>query len=279
MREKKWIPYALVAPSFIVIVLFVVVPMFNAFARSFQEEKTGNFTWDNYRYFFTDELQIQNLLYTLYIVLLTVILTIIISYILAIFLRFSKSHISKWMGWLVLLPRFIPGMVAVYSVILMIKDAGVISRLANLFGLTLNLGWMYDVEGIVLMNLWFNILFSTLILLAALSNVKDMHIEGIRDVGGNKWHILTKLLLPMTYKDIFMSMTFVYMGNIGSFTTPFLMGANHPKMIGVELFNQFNSYMAYERAAALSVITFLLSAVAAIAYIRTNMKEDVWEQG
>lgn len=279
MSEKKWFPYLLVAPSFIIVITFVIIPMINSILRSFRDAEDGSFTWDNYMFFFTDEVQRQNIIYTLVIVIVTVALTLVISYLLAIFLRFSKSKVAGWMGWLVLLPRFVPGMVAVYSMILMIRDAGVLSRIAALFGYELSLGWMYEIEGIVLMNLWFNIPFSSLILLSALSNVKDSYVEGLKDVGGNNWDVLTKLLLPITYKDMFMSMTFVFMGNIGSFTTPFLMGGNHPKMMGVVLYDQFNSYMAYERAAALSVIMFIFCSFAAVAYIVSNLREDAWEKG
>lgn len=276
--KRWWVPYALVLPAFLVILLFVIYPMFSAIRLSFIHPETSAFTFENYAYFFEDEIMRGNLFYTLEIVLWTVLFTFIFSYLLAAYLRFSTSRLSRMVGNLTLLPRFIPGLVAVYAVILMIKDAGVLSRIANWFGIQLSLGWMYNMEGIILMNLWFNIPFSTLILLSALSNVKDSYVESLKDVGGNNWHVLTKLMLPMTYKDIFVSMTFVFMGNIGSFTTPFLMGRTNPKMLGVVLYDQFNSYMAYERAAALSVIMFLICSIAAGAYIWSNMKESVWEK-
>lgn len=276
--KRWWVPYALVLPAFLVILLFVLYPMVSAIRLSFVHPETSALTFENYAYFFQDEVMRGNIVYTLEIVLWTVLLTFIFSYILAAYLRFSKSRLSRIIGNLTLLPRFIPGLVAVYAVILMIKDAGVLSRMANWFGIQLSLGWMYNMEGIILMNLWFNIPFSTLILLSALSNVKDSYVESLKDVGGSHWHVLTKLMLPMTYKDIFVSMTFVFMGNIGSFTTPFLMGRTHPKMLGVVLYDQFNSYMAYERAAALSVIMFLICSIAAGAYIWSNMKENVWEK-
>lgn len=276
--KKAWVPYALVLPAFLVIALFVIYPMTSAIRLSFVHPETNHFTFENYTYFFQDEIMRGNIYYTLEIVLWTVLVTFVFSYILAAYLRFSTSKMSRLIGNLTLLPRFIPGLVAVYAVILMIKDAGVLSRIANWFGISLSLGWMYNIEGIILMNLWFNIPFSTLILLSGLSNVKDSYVESLKDVGGSNWHILTKLMLPMTYKDIFVSMTFVFMGNIGSFTTPFLMGTTNPKMLGVVLYDQFNSYMAYERAAALSVIMFLICSIAAGAYIWSNMKESVWEK-
>lgn len=63
-----------------------------------------------------------------------------------------------------------------------------------------------------------------------------------------------------------------------TFTTPYLMGGNHPKMLGIALFDQFNKYLAYNRAAALSVIMFLICAVSAGVYIYTNLKDKDWEK-
>ena len=123
------------------------------------------------------------------------------------------------------------------------------------------------------MNLWFNIPFVSLIILASLSNVKRSSIEAARDIGASYLVILQKIIIPMTYKGILVAMTFVFMGNVGSFTTPFLMGGNHPKMLGIAVYDQFNSYMDYERTAALSVIMFLICSVAATFYIMSNLKQ------
>lgn len=278
-RHNRWAPYAMVLPAFLIVAIFVAYPVFNAIQLSFQDKETQNFTWNNYTYFFTDPVQQQNILYTLKIVLITVFLTLLFSFILALYLRFSNSKISKIVGQLTLLPRFIPGLVAVQSVLILIMDGGVISRLAKLFGFDFNLGWMYTEKAIIAMNLWFNIPFSTLIILASLSNVKNSYIESARDIGCGWFSIFSKIIFPLVYKDILVAMTFVFMGNIGSFTTPYIMGGTHPKMLGIALFDQFNSYMDYERAAALSVIMFLFCLGAAIVYVYTNMKENTWEKG
>ena len=47
----------------------------------------------------------------------------------------------------------------------------------------------------------------------------------------------------------------------------------------VLLYQQTGTYMNYERAAALSVLMFLLCMGGALVYIRSNMREDVWEKG
>ena len=128
------------------------------------------------------------------------------------------------------------------------------------------------------MNLWFNIPFATMLLAASMSKINDSTIEAARDAGAGKLRILKDMIFPLTYRDMFVAATFVFMSNISSFTTPYLMDGNHPQMLGIDLYNQFNN-MHYELAAALSVIMFLFSALSASVYVYTNMKESGWEKG
>lgn len=278
-EEKRWVPYLMILPSIIVILLFIAYPILNAVELSFIDGETGEYTLSNYTYFFVDDIQRANMIYTLRIVLITVFISILVGYGLAIYLRFSDSKIAKLIGQLTLLPRFIPGLVAVQSVLVIIMDGGVVSRIAQWFDIQYNLGWMYSDKAIIFMNLWFNIPFATLIILASMSNVQDSFIESARDAGSKWGTIFSRIILPLTYKEAIVAGTFVYMSNIGSFTTPYIMGGTHPKMLGIVLFDQFNAYMEYERAAALSVIMFLLCIVAAAIYIWASMRQKVWEKG
>lgn len=280
MKEKafaKIFPYLLILPSLILLAGAVFYPIAASLLRSFSLEE-GGYGLDNYLYFFTDKIQRNNIIYTLEIVMITVIMAIAISYFLAIYLRFSNTWASRMIGRLYLLPRFIPGLVAVNGMIIVIRDSGLINRISQLFGLNIQLGLMYNGKGIVLMNLWFNIPFATMLLAASLSKIQDSTIEAAKDAGAGKFRILKKMVFPLTYRDIFVTATFVFMSNISSFTTPYLMDGTNPQMMGISLYTQFNNGH-YEKAAALSVIMFLFSVLSAIVYVYTNMKENEWEKG
>ena len=112
----------------------------------------------------------------------------------------------------------------------------------------------------------------------ALSKIPDSTIEAARDAGAERFRILRQMILPLTYRDLFVAATFVFMSNISSFTTPYLMDGNNPQMMGISLYTQFNNGH-YEKAAALSVIMFLFSVLSAAVYVYTNMKENEWEKG
>ena len=280
MKEKtllqKILPYLLVLPSMLLLVVVVLFPIISNIGRSFQLEE-GGMGLDNYIYFFTDPIQVNNILYTLKIVVITVLVCIVIAYLLAMYLRFSNSRVSRLIGNLYLLPRFIPGLVAVNGMITIIRDSGLINRIGQLFGLNIQLGLMYNEKGVIMMNLWFNIPFATMLLASAMSSIPDSIIEAAQDAGANKVKLFFNMILPLTYKDVFIAITFIFMSNIGSFTTPYLMDGNNPQMLGIALYTLFNNFH-YERASALSVIIFLMSAVSAVVYIHTNMKEQEWEK-
>ena len=62
--KEKLAAYGMVLPAFLVVMLTVAYPIVSAVIQSFQDGSTGGFTLANYAYFFTDEIQRMNLLYT-----------------------------------------------------------------------------------------------------------------------------------------------------------------------------------------------------------------------
>ena len=229
-KKHRWLPYLMVLPAFSIMVLVVVFPIVNTVARSFRTAD-GQFTLDNYAYFFTSAEALQSLLFTLAEALTVMALSVVLSFLLALYLRFSKSPVSRALGKLYLLPRFIPGIAAVYAVMNVIKDSGSINRIAAAFGVDYKPGLLYDLKGIILSNLWFCIPFAAMMMSAALSSVNDSYVESARDAGCSWRDVLCRIILPLTYKDVIVSATFILMGQVGAFTIPYLTGKKNKKML------------------------------------------------
>ena len=268
-------------PALLLSLGIVIYPIINTIIRSFKEPGTGAWSLCNYTFLFTDKVASASIWYTVEVAIATVVLSIALSYLLALFLRFSHSKIAHWIGNLYLIPRFIPGLVAVYAMMTIVRDSGLLHRISMLLPTTsvfydFKPGLLYNTSGILLMNLWFNIPFATMIITAALSSISESTIESARDVGAGPVRTFFKVILPLSYKDVLIAATFVFMSNISSFTTPYLIGANFPQMLGVYLRQQFSNYN-YEIAAATSVVIFGFSSISAIVYLYTNMKNRAWE--
>ena len=268
-------------PPLLVSLGMVIYPIIQTIIQSFQDPDTKAWTFGNYVYLFTEKVPKAAIWYTFENAVLTVVLSVSISYMLALYMRFSDSKISKLIGNLYLLPRFIPSLVAVYAMMTIIKDSGLLYRLSLHLPETSKLygfkpGMLYNMKGIQFMNLWFNIPFATMIIVAALSGISESIIESARDIGAGKLRVFFQFILPLSYKDVLIAVTFVFMSNISSFTTPYIIGPNHPQFLGVYLRKLFSN-MEYELAAAVSVVIFLFSSASAFVYLYTNMKESAWE--
>lgn len=268
-------------PPLLVSLGMVITPIIQTIIQSFQDPETKAWTFANYVYLFTEKVPKAAIWYTFENAVLTVVLSVGISYLLALYMRFCDTKISKLVGNLYLLPRFIPSLVAVYAMCTIIKDSGLLYRLSLLLPETSKLygfkpGMLYNMKGIQFMNLWFNIPFATMIIVAALAGIPESIIESARDIGAGKLRVFFEFILPLSYKDVLIAVTFVFMSNISSFTTPYIIGPNHPQFLGVYLRKLFSN-MEYELAAAVSVVIFLFSSASAFMYLYTNMKESAWE--
>jgi ABC-type spermidine/putrescine transport system permease subunit I len=279
---KKWkqqvFGLVLVLPSFFVICLLVVYPIARSVQTSLQDPKTKAFSFINYHQIFTEPFMVGNIKYTLVVVAFTVVIVGVLSYLLSLYITFTDSWFSRMIAKLYIIPRFIPTIVAVYAILNVIKDTGALNRIVLvLFGIDWKPSLMYTQKGIILSNVWFNIPFSTMLISAGLQGIPRSIIESARDVGAGKLRVFLNMILPLSFNDFLIAMTFVFMGNVAAFTTPYLIGARAPMMLGVAVQQEFSTFQNMERSAAISVFLFLLSALMGGFYIYKSLKANKWE--
>ncbi|MCZ8516636.1 ABC transporter permease subunit [Paenibacillus filicis] len=263
----------MVIPSFLLLLVIVVIPIVISFKESLTN-KTGGYDLSNYQYLFTDKLMRSNIIFTLQVTIISVILVLIISYALAAYMRFNNGTTVIWIRKLYMIPIFIPSVIATYGLIQLLGNHGWVARIL----MTTHMGtlprFIFDMKGIIIANLWFNIPFTTMLLGSALSGVPNSVIESAKDVGASGLRIFFRFILPLTYKTMLVAVTFVFMGVIGSFTAPFLIGPNAPQMLGVSMDQIFSVFQDRQLAAATAFFTFMLCSVMGYFYIRSMIKEE-----
>jgi ABC-type spermidine/putrescine transport system permease subunit I len=276
--KQKAFGILLVLPSFFVICMLVVYPITRSVQISLQDPATKAFSLVNYRQIFTEPFMVGNITYTLVVVVFTVLFVGVLSYLLSLYVTFTDSWFSRTVAKLYIIPRFIPTIVAVYAILNVIKDTGALNRIVlALFGIDWKPSLMFTQKGIILANVWFNIPFSTMLISAGLQGIPRSIIESARDVGAGKLRVFVSMILPLSFNDFLIAMTFVFMGNVAAFTTPYLIGARAPMMLGVALQQEFSTFQNMERSAAISVFLFLLSALMGGFYIYKSLKANKWE--
>lgn len=260
----------LVLPSFLTLLVLVIYPVALAVMESFQNE-SDVLTLENYIYIFTEPLVLQNIRHTLVVTVISCLLILGISYILAIYLNFSHSIFSKIINKLYFIPLFIPGVIAIYGFINFYRDNGWVARMIGENNMP---SIIYDMKGLLMINIWFNIPFTTMLLLSALQAIPNSVIESAKDAGASKLRLFIHFILPLSYKTMLVAVTFLFMGLIGSFTAPFLIDRNAPQMLGVSMQQHFSVYNEIGQSSALAVFMFLLCSIVGYIYIQNNMKKS-----
>ncbi|ALS28088.1 ABC transporter permease [Paenibacillus sp. 32O-W] len=263
---------AMVLPSFAILMIIVVIPIIQSLIMSLSNGE-GGYDLSRYQFLFTDKGMRTNIVYTLRITLITCALVLIVSYSLALYMRFNSGKLVEWIRKTYMIPLFIPGVIATYGLINLLGNHGWLARLLSPLGIELP-RIIFDEKGIIIANLWFNIPFTTMLLSSALTGIPASIIESAKDVGAGKLQIFLRFIFPLSYKTFLVALTFVFMGVIGSFTAPFLLGANSPQMLGVSMQQVFSVFRERELAAAMAFFSFLLCSVLGAFYIRSMAKEE-----
>ncbi|WP_437828291.1 ABC transporter permease [Niallia taxi] len=260
----------LVMPSFLTLLVLVIYPVALAIMESFQNEEDV-FSLENYQYIFTEPLILQSIQHTLVITFISCFLTLGLSYILAIYLNFSNSIFSKIINKLYFIPLFIPGVIAIYGFLNFYRDNGWVARIIGENNVP---SIIYDMKGLLMINVWFNIPFTTMLLLSALQAIPRSVIESAKDTGASRLRLFIHFILPLSYKTMLVALTFLFMGLIGSFTAPFLIDRNAPQMLGVSMQQHFSVYNEIGQSSALAVFMFVLCSIVGYVYIQNNMKKS-----
>lgn len=263
----------LVIPSFLILCFVVIVPIILSINESFKDGD-GNYSLKQYIFLFTDKVSVTNIMFTLKLTIISVIMVLLIGYALAVYMRFSGGKLVAGIKKMYMIPMFIPSVIASYGIINMYGNHGWLSRILLLFGSEALPKIVFDYKGIILANLWFNIPFTTMLLSSALAAIPSSTIESAKDIGASRLQIFFRFILPLSYRTMWVAVTFIFMGIIGGFTAPFLIGPNSPQVLGVSMRQIFSAYQDTQLASANAVFMFVLCSLMGYFYIRTMIKDD-----
>ncbi len=276
LRSSNPWAYLLVAPPFLLMLLLILYPAVVSVIRTLLPSVDGvrRFGIENYQAFFSDPISVRNLVFTLFVTFVTLGLLFAVCFPIALFLRFSKHWTTSWIQGLALFPLFVPGIILAYALIRFLGPNGLFETLLELttgFG-----GYRTPYlrpSGAVIGLIWESIPLTVLILTAGLSQVPDGMLESARDVGAGRLRIFYRIVLPLVSRSVLIAFSLNFLGIIGSFTLPYLLGPASPEMMGVFMQRTFGDARAPERAETQAVITFLLCSVVGFLYVRAAVRQ------
>lgn len=271
--NDKIIPYLLIAPVSIILILIMGVGIINCISQSlgfFPQIGLEQITLSYYREIFRDSNFLESLIFSLKISLVSSILAVIIGILLAYIM--SKNRFSKVRYMILNIPLVVPHIIVVLLVFIIFSQTGIISRVFYFFNIIKDSSEFIPMVsdkngiGIILVYLWKGIPYITLMVYNILKNINDNLQQVSINLGASKLQTFRYIVLPLAMPAIISSFIIIFAFSFGSFEVPFLIGASTPKALPVQAYLSYASSDLMQRPISMC-INVLLSGVSFILLI------------
>lgn len=234
-QRKRMLPYLLVSPYILFVVVFVLFPVLFCFFLTFHK-------WNiiapmqyigaaNYVRLLHDRLFWKAIGNTLKFLMVHIPLQIGVSLLLAYLLNQQIKAISFFRGSF-FLPFIVSGVViTILWQQLLGYDSGLINRLLQAIGIP-KVGWLVNpsvaIYSIAIMATWKNVGLYVILFLVGLQAVPPQYYEAAKLEGANRWQQFYHITLPMINPTIFMVVILSTIGGFSLFIEPYVMTGGGP---------------------------------------------------
>lgn len=268
-----WPGVLLIAPALTAIALLYALPLLRSLITAFVGED-GHPTLGNLAKAL--EFYGADIVYSILVALGSLALIAFVSIAIAGYLTLGQS---RWavplLRWIYRWPLFIPFIVAGQTARSFLARNGVLNTLLTDVGLVdaVTATSLLDWRGLVLTFAWKQIPFVTLLLAGAMASLDRSTIEAARNLGAGRLRCLIEIVLPQVRPQLLVALVLSLVTIMSVLSVPVMLISGNPTMMTAMMAHRVTFYGDYAVANALGLFSYLLTAVAAWAYLRMSLRE------
>lgn len=279
-RKRRRVPYLLLAPGIIYLILLYLVPLISLTRMALQEgnlQSGYEFTWawENFTQVFTTyRAQLfRSLLYSVGATLITLLLGYPLAYAIAL-------RTGRWKNLflvLLLVPFLIPFLLRTLAWRTILADNGiVVQALINIGILPEQGGRLLATGWAVLAGLVYSFLpFMVLPIYVALEKIDRSMLEAAGDLYSSPFTAFWKVTWPLSLPGVIAGTLLTVIPAAGDYVNVQLLGNPQQTMMGNVIENKFLSVVDYPAAAAISITLMVAIVIAVVFYVRSVGTEDL----
>jgi ABC-type sugar transport system permease subunit len=271
--SQRHLALLLITPGLVLVAALFLYPLGFSLISAFS--KDGAFTLEWFAKAF--ELYSTDMVFTVVIVLTSCALTALAAIVIAGTLtlgenRFIVGTLKALYRW----PLFIPFIVAAQCMRTFLAKNGLMNNSFVSLGLMepLQAVSYLDWRGIIATFVWKQTPFVALLLAGALASIDRATLEAGRNLGASRLRVLIELALPQVMQTLLVALVLSFVTMLSVLSVPLMVSGSQPTMLTVDMAFRINAYGDYATANALGVITYLISAGAAILYLRRGLSQE-----
>ncbi|TPG84263.1 iron ABC transporter permease [Brevibacillus laterosporus] len=255
--------YVLVAPLFLILLAYVVYPLWQTFFQSMSIDR--QFSFANYARFFSLEhtANLEALWTSLYISVLSVITCGIVGISMAFLLERYDFPGRKILSVLAMVPMALPPLIGVLSFTFLYGESGIIPRaLKELFQLQQVPFSLKGIWGVLIVHTFTMYTYFYMTASAAIKGLDPSLEEAAASLGANRFIVWQRVILPMLTPAIVASSLLVFMIAMASYTAPLIFGIDRTMTMQIYLSRtNGNLDMAATQSTILSVVSIVFLLV------------------
>lgn len=207
---------------------------------------------------FANPVYMDGLWFSLWLGIAPTLVSLAISLPLSALMQANEGS-RRLFGTLYKIPLVVPGIVAGFLVLIVLDRGGMASRLATPLGLSIPRLVRDDLGlGAIIASAWKTVPFMTLIIAGAMAAISKDVLAAARTLGASQLTILWRIQLPLAQPGITAAILLSFIGSLGSYVIPSLLGPAYPLPLSVHMFaegfQKGNWPMVYAMGTLLSVM-------------------------
>ncbi len=267
--REQWMLLGLAAPSFLIIIAVIMIPLGWLFYLSLIG-KGGEFSLVNYQKMIEYKSYARVYLTTFEVSILTTLVCILIGYPLAYFLAQLPQRMAGIFMLTVLLPFWTSLLVRTYAWLVLLQKKGLLNEFAIQIGLwETPVKLVHNMTGTLIGMVHIMLPFLVLPLYGAMRRIEPDLMRAAANLGAKPVQVFWKVFFPMSLPGMVAGSLIVFVLCLGFYVTPAVLGGGRVVMVATQitaiLENQFN----WGAASALGVV--LLIATLFILYLAGRM--------
>ncbi|MCF3962316.1 ABC transporter permease [Streptomyces fuscigenes] len=286
-RRKRLVPYWLLLPGILWLIIFFVVPLVYQASTSVQTgslENSFRVTWHVQTYWDVLQQYYPQFLRSLLYAAVATLLCLVVGYPLAYLIAFRAGRHRNILLVLVIAPFFTSFLIRTLAWKTILADGGPVVHALNalhVLDLTDVLGWtsgdrLLATPLAVVTGLTYNFLpFMILPLYTSLERIDHRLHEAAGDLYATPWTTFRKVTFPMSLPGVVSGTLLTFIPSSGDYVNAQLLGSADTKMIGSVIQSQFLTVLDYPAAAALSFILMAVVLFVVSYYIRRAGTEEL----
>ena len=268
--RRRLVPYFLLGPGTIWLVLFFVVPLYYMAKLSLWSGVIGEFEfswqWSNY----SDALSLYDTQFvrSFEYAGAATLLALVIAYPLAYAIAFKAGRWRNVMLFAVVAPFFTTYLIRTIAWETILSDESPVTEVLQAIGLAPG-GHVLATSGAVIAGLTYNFLpFMILPIYASLDRIDVRLIEAAKDLYSSATQGFLRVTLPLSAPGIVAGTLLTFIPATGDYINAQFLGGAGNRMIGNVIQSLYLTQSDYPSAAALSFVLMALIMIAVVIYIR-----------